>query len=54
MISQKVSCIVTPAKAGVHPAKGGVEITGFRLSPRNDGKTYFSTFYETINIVILS
>jgi hypothetical protein len=29
----KVSWSVTPAKAGVHPAKSGIEITGFRLSP---------------------
>jgi hypothetical protein len=30
---QKVNWIVTPAKAGVHPAKGGIQINGFRLSP---------------------
>jgi len=33
MNSQKVPPIVTPAEAGVHPAKGGIELTGFRLSP---------------------
>jgi len=33
MISEKVFWGVTPAKAGVHPAKGGIEITGFRLPP---------------------
>jgi len=33
MVSQKVYWVVTPAKAGVHPAKGWMEIIGFRLSP---------------------
>jgi hypothetical protein len=33
MVLEKVDWIDTPAKAGVHPAKGGIEITGFRLSP---------------------
>jgi hypothetical protein len=33
MVLEKVFWIVTPAKAGVHPAKGGIEITGFRPSP---------------------
>jgi hypothetical protein len=34
MVSLKVSWVVTPTKAGVHPAKGGMEITGFRRMPR--------------------
>jgi hypothetical protein len=30
---KKIPWVVTPAKAGVHPAEGGMEITKFRLSP---------------------
>jgi hypothetical protein len=33
MIMQKASRSGAPAKAGVHPAKGGMEMTGFRLAP---------------------
>jgi len=50
MISQKVSWVVTPAKAGVQNILKKLD-SGFR---RNDEFYGISTFYELINVVLFS